>query len=185
MPTAIRFTTRYEMTEDRIKVSLELPEDEVQVLWLTRRLLNRMIPHLLNYLGQTNSGTASVDTTPTVGRGAAPLHAEAVQRFNQEAAVSAIERQPGVGAGGQKPANNIAYVVTSVDVRTGPKTLVLDFKGGEEVLHSLPFGEDALRQWLSIVYSQYKAGDWREGFWPAWIKPADAPVSREEVSLLN
>lgn len=186
MPTATRFTTRYEMTEDRIKLLLELSENEVQILWLTRRLLNRMVPHLVEHLGKTGSAQASVDTAPQGGGTAAPKHAAAaVQQFSQEAAVSAIERQPSVGAGGQRPAGNLSYVVTSVDIRTGTKALALDFKSGDDVLHSLPFGEDALRQWLSIIYAQYKAGDWREGFWPSWIRPVDVPAARAEGLLPN
>jgi hypothetical protein len=163
MPTATRFTTRYEMTEDRIKLLLELPEDEVQVLWLTRRLLNRMVPALVDHLGKTGGAGVSVDTAP-LGARTAPARV-AVQKFSQEAAVSAIERQPAVGSGDQKPVNNLSYVVTSIDVRISTKSMVLQ---------SLPFGEDALRQWLSILCAQYKAGDWREGFWPSWIQPVDA-----------
>lgn len=188
MPTATRFTTKYEAAEDRIKLMLELSEDEVQVLWLTRRLMSRMLPHLIKHLGQTGGGAASVDSAPQDGKArAAPAakHTDAVQRFNQEAAVSAIERQPGVGAGGQKPAKNLSYLVTSVDLRTGPRSVVLDFKSGEEILHSLPFGEDALRQWLSILCSQYKAAGWQEGFWPAWLRPVDAPATPQDDLLLN
>jgi hypothetical protein len=169
MPSATRFTTRYAPSEDRISLALELSEEEVQVLWLTRRLLNRMLPHLIQVLDKRAS-EVSVDTASASGK---PVRAqkEAVQRFSQEAAVGAIERQPGVGAGGQRPKDNVAYLVTSVDIHTGPKSLSLDFKCGEETLHSLPFGENALRQWLSILHSQYRAGDWEEAFWPGWIGP--------------
>lgn len=180
MPTATRFTTRYSISEDRIQLLLELPDNKVQTLWLTRRLLNRMLPHLLNRLQGTGPVAAAANTPAQTG--AAPP--EAVQRFNQEAAVSAIVRQPAVAPSEKTPAERVAYVVTSVDVRTGPRSLVLDFKGGEEVLHSLPFGEDALRQWLSIVYAQYRDGDWHEAFWPGWIQTPDAaPAPKEDMRL--
>lgn len=183
MATATRFTSRYEPTEDRIQLFLELSEEEVQILWLTRRLLNRMLPHLIRLLNQS-SPTTSVDTAPSAGKSDS-AHKEAVQRFSQEAAVGAIERQPAVGAGGQRPKDNFAYLVTSVDIHTGPKSLRLDFKSGEEILHTLPFGEAALRQWLSILYAQYRAGGWQEPFWPAWIGgkvPGEAP---KENLVLN
>ena len=181
MPTATRFTTRFDTAEDRIQLLLELPEDKVQILWLTRRLLNRMLPHLLNRLQGTGPAAVPADAPATPGAPAS----EAVQRFQQEAAVSAIVRQPAVAPSEKTPAERVAYVVTSVDVRTGPTALVLDFKGGEQVLHSLPFGEDALRQWLSIVYSQYKAGDWQEGFWPGWIRASNAGTAPREDLRLN
>lgn len=185
MTTATRFTSRFVAYEDRIQLALELSEEEVQVLWLTRRLLNRMVPHLIKILDQAGSATtASADTAPRAGKGPAKPQKEALQRFNQEAAVSAIERQPGVGAGGQRPADNISYLVTSVDVNTGPKSLSLDFKAGEEVLHSLPFGENALRQWLSILHSQYRTAGWEEPFWPTWIaSETPAEASKEDLRL--
>lgn len=180
MPTATRFTTRYDTGEDRIQLLLELPDNNVQVLWLTRRLLNRMLPHLLDRL-QGTGPAASATSAPA--QSSAPS-SEAVQRFSQEAAVSAIVRQPAVAPSGKTPAERVSYVVTSVDIRTGPKSLVLDFKGGEQVLHSLPFGEDALRQWLSIIYAQYRTGEWRETFWPGWIQTPDAaPAPKEDMRL--
>lgn len=180
MPTATRFTTRYNTGEDRIQLLLELPDNTVQTLWLTRRLMNRVLPHLLNRLQGTGPVAAATDTT---GQGSA-APSEAVQRFNQEAAVSAIVRQPAVAPSEKTPAERLSYVVTSVDVRSGPKSLALDFKGGDQVLHSLPFGEDALRQWLSIIYAQYRNGDWHETFWPGWIQTPDAaPAPKGDLRL--
>lgn len=182
MPTATRFTTRYEMSEDRVKLSLELPDDNVQILWMTRRLLSRMVPHLLDRLqgiGPIASGPTETQQQAMAG------NSDAVQRFNQEAAVSAIARQPAVTPSEKTPAGPVAYLITSIDVRSGPQVIVLDFKSGERVLHSLPLGEDALRQWLSIVYSQYKAGGWNEAFWPNWIHGPEATNRAKDGLLLN
>lgn len=185
MPTASRFTTRYLPSEDRVQLMLELPEEKVQVLWLTRRLLNRMLPHLIRLLDENAPSVVSAArAVPTGQEKASRTPKEALQRFSQEAAVSAIERQPAVGAGGQRPEGNISYLVTSVDVNTGPKNLSLDFKSGEEVLHSLPFGENALRQWLSILHSQYRTGGWEEPFWPTWIPSATGlDAGRDDLRL--
>ncbi|MBM1312321.1 hypothetical protein JQT66_19265 [Sulfitobacter mediterraneus] len=186
MPKATRFTTKYVSAEDRIQLLIELSQDEIQVLWLTRRLFNRLLPHLFDHLGKTGTAVVATDTNPSdVGGGIDPQQANAVQRFSQEAAVSALTSQPSVGASGQKPANNVSYVVTSVDVRFSKKGVVLDLKSGEDILHKLPLAEDALRQWLSIVYSQYKAGNWQERFWPVWIGPASSSKQQADEPLLN
>jgi hypothetical protein len=186
MPTASRFTTRYLPAEDRVQLMLELSDEEVQVLWLTRRLLNRMLPHLIRILDENAPSVVSAARAAAAGREkTSGPPKEALQRFSQEAAVSAIERQPAVGAGGHRPEGNISYLVTSVDVNTGPKNLRLDFKSGEEVLHSLPFGENALRQWLSILHSQYRAAGWEEPFWPSWIRAEGTEGAPKEDLRLN
>ena len=41
-----RITTEYDEREDRIRVSGQLAQGEAVVLWLTQRLLNRLVPHL-------------------------------------------------------------------------------------------------------------------------------------------
>ena len=37
-----RFTTQFDPTEDRIRLAVEFDTDAVEVLWLTRRLANRL-----------------------------------------------------------------------------------------------------------------------------------------------
>lgn len=183
MPAANRFTTRYEMSEDRIKLSLELSGKNVQVLWLTRRLLNRILPHLLGRL----QGIGPIAPAPSnmESQAATAGSSDAAQRFNQEAAVSAITRQPAVASSEKTPAGPVAFLITSVDVCTSPATMFLDFKCGEQRLHRLPFGEDVLRQWLSIIYSQYRVGGWDETFWPNWIHSSETTNSAKYDLLLH
>lgn len=183
MDTAARFTSRYDPAEDRIQILLERPEEGVLTLWLTRRLLSRLLPPLLARLEGTG---------PAAGRGAgqggqAPQGPPAaVQRFQQEAAVSAITRQPAVSPDpGARPDERIAYLVTSVDIRSGASAVILDFKCGENLLHSLPFGGDTLRQWLGIIHSQYRAAKWAEPFWPDWIDTQKQGNASRDDLLLN
>ena len=52
--------------------------------------------------------------------------------------------------------------------------LALDFKGGEQVLETIPFSGAALRQWLGVLYRNYCRAGWGGDFWPGWIT-ADHP----------
>ncbi|MEM9784856.1 MAG: hypothetical protein AAF801_00030 [Pseudomonadota bacterium] len=158
-----RFTTRYDPAEDRIKLLVELNTDEVRVLLLTRRLLNRLLPPLLNRLNQA----------PVVQEALKP-QAQAAQHFAQSAAIGEMTKQKGVEAASAAPDRPVrVHLVSSVDVHSGANTgLALGFKSGETVVQLVPFTEPALRQWLHVVYRQYKAGDWREGFWPSWVAPS-------------
>ena len=65
----------------------------------------------------------------------------------------------------------------SFDIAQGEDSLALTFKGeaGEPVL--LTLSAQPLRQWLGIVYEQYRKAEWPTGVWPAWVE--DAQVSAE------
>ena len=165
MSEVCRFTTKYVPAEDRIQLLLELKSGEVQVLWFTRRLLNMIVPRLLQLLEQTPVVRQAIATTPS------PKKAEVVQRFSQQAAFGSIQKQPSVRPSGATPQRQIAVLVTEVDIHTGKTGLTLEFKGGNQDLQSIPFGEQALRQWLGVVYLQYRAGHWQEPFWPSWMDP--------------
>ncbi|RMF17307.1 MAG: hypothetical protein D6757_01440 [Alphaproteobacteria bacterium] len=157
-----RFTTKYVPAEDRIQILMELKSGEVQVLWLTRRLLNLLLPRLLHRL----------EGTPEAVQKPAESRALAVQRFSQQAAVRTIRPQPPVTLDEQTP-QRPAAVAAEVDIRTGGGRLFLDFRDAAgRQLPSLPFGEQMLRQWLGVVQAQYRAGGWNETFWPAWMAPA-------------
>jgi len=160
MSAVNRFTTLFDPAEDRIKLLLELKTGEVQVLWLTRRLLNRLLPPLLGGL----EAAPAVQTVPKP-------QAQAVQRFNQAAAVGGMQRQKAVTPTREAPQKQIAMLVTSVDIRAGQSNRILDLKGGKDILQSLPFSEEALRQWLDVVHSQYRNAGWSEPFWPSWMEP--------------
>ena len=45
-----RFTTEYVIPEDRIRIALERQDDTLVVLWLTRRLMVRLVPQILKVL---------------------------------------------------------------------------------------------------------------------------------------
>lgn len=168
-----RFTTQYEPVEDRVRLSIEL-KDEVQVLWLTRRLLSLLIPSLLERM----------DTMPSVQLAPKP-QVQVAQRFSQQAAVSNLKRQKNVVATPETPQKRVATLVTSIQVRSGKKGMVLDFKGGEHILRSLPFSEVGLRQWLSVLHQNYSCANWAEAFWPSWISSETRVGHAKDDILIN
>lgn len=50
--TLQRITTEYIDHEDRLRLAGEDAQGQTTVLWLTQRLLNRLIPHLCQWLEQ-------------------------------------------------------------------------------------------------------------------------------------
>ena len=81
-PTLKRLTTEYVDVEDRIRLTGELEDSETVVLWLTQRLLTKLLPHLLDLLQK--------QTAAAVGSTAESVQTEMVQTFSQQAARSQV-----------------------------------------------------------------------------------------------
>lgn len=154
-----RITTEYVDTEDRVRLSGACEDGTVVQLWMTRRLTDRLVPLLLNWLGQE------------AGEGA---RAEIMQEFAQQAARAALEPQPSVRA-----QDDSSILVQAVDVTTGDSALGLAFKSSPQgdASYRIGFEPLALRQWLGILHDQYRKAEWPLDGWPAWITPAEQPAS--------
>lgn len=162
-----RLTTDYVEEEDRIRVSGASANGDTVVLWLTQRLLNRLVPHLTAWLAaQVTPGAAA----PAVQA----AHRDIVQGFAQQAARAQLTPQPPVLAA----APAASWRVTSVDLSHSAQAVLLTLKGeGEAAQLKLP--AQALRQWLGILYAQYQRGEWPTAVWPAWMSAATAPPQNQ------
>lgn len=56
-----RITTEYVEAEDRVRIVGEVEAAETVVLWLTRRLLDRLIPHLTLWLERRQGDVLRAD----------------------------------------------------------------------------------------------------------------------------
>lgn len=162
MRSLSRLTTEYVEAEDRIRITGELPahagEDSPRtvVLWLTQRLLNRLLPHLLHWLERHD-----------VPQG----WDEAVQEFAQQAAVAALQPQTPVHSAPESH----AWLVHSVQLTCSPEHVQLGFQSappGAEHSSHLTLQAQPLRQWLNIVYDQYVRASWPVALWPQWLAEA-------------
>lgn len=146
-----RLTTVYSPPEDRIRISAEDAKGRVVVLWLTQRLLKRLLPALIEWHEQ---------------RMGHRLGAEVRQSFAQISAVSRLKPQPPVVA----PRQIEAGAIESIDLVRGANELRLVFKTRRFEPAELVFGEVTLRQWLDIVYQACVEAEWKDVPWPAWLQ---------------
>jgi hypothetical protein len=173
MQDVTRFTTEYIPIEDRMRVALEGEGGRVRLVWLTRRLLLRLLPRLLEVFGPPETGTVEHSVARHQAR----------QGFNQQAAVSAIQRQKPVRAATPDVPRDPDILVWGVDINKEPKQVTLVFKSESATnMQSVPFSPAALRQWLSVMHTQFIKAGWRVDFWPVWIA---APETRAGASKLN
>ena len=74
-----RITTEYIDREDRIRLTGELAAGTVVVLWLTQRLVNRLVPHLTAWLDRQVTPASNIPSVQA-------RHQDIVQSFAQQAA---------------------------------------------------------------------------------------------------
>lgn len=166
-----RITTTFVDSEDRIRLCGEAASNQTVVLWLTQRLLNRLVPHLLAWLEQQTSITGGVGSD---------VRADVVNSFAQQAALASLAQQPPV----QAHAAQTVWLVQSVDMTTSADAIRLTFNdsptSGQQrsnlqaclSMQALP-----LRQWLSILHEQCQRAGWvsapphaASDIWPEWIQ---------------
>lgn len=158
-----RITTKYIDVEDRIQLSGQTGSSAPVVIWLTQRLLQRLIPVVLKDLERQRQG----------------LLAEVLQGFAQQAARAGTVPQAPVQFNDRSP----AWLAHEVDVTQSKTTLQLVFHGVEGQTAVLALAVDPLRQWLNILYDACLKAEWPHDVWPAWIRESVLPVSPQPMLL--
>jgi hypothetical protein len=183
LPELHRLTSQYIDVEDRLRLSGETAGGDTLVLWLTQRLMNRLLPHLFNVL-QTQ--TAEATSSPAGG-----LQTEMVQGFAQQAARAQLPPQQPVTAAPETR----TWLVESVDIKahtasaeggTVPATTAVQllFKSREVQIAAVVMPPALLRQWLNILYDQWRLAGWSADLWPEWVRDSvPTPPAAGRVSL--
>jgi hypothetical protein len=179
MPTSLdklqRITSIYSDVEDRFRITGEVSAESTRCLWLTQRLLLRLVPHILEWLNEIARAEGKGD----LGQ------AELMQDFAQQAAKArlepqaavpvptmpdpnaAIETTPGAATAGQQEA---IWLVKEVDISKSTNgILTLTFKHESANGVQLAMAPIELRQWLIILHSQWLQAGWPAAIWPEWV----------------
>jgi hypothetical protein len=145
-----RITSEYIEAEDRIRLSGEVASGETVVIWLTRRLMQRLLPALIQLFQGQHSNNP---------------YMEMMQGFAQQAAQSEFKPQAPVSV----TVNASSWVAMAVDVSHTGQVITLNFRAADGQSAILAMDALPLRQWLSIVYGMYVKAEWPVDVWPNWI----------------
>ena len=149
---------------DHIRLTGEVEAADSVVLWLTRRLLDRLIPHLTLWLEKQQGDISRPDL---------------LLSFAQQAAQSGVTPQAPVPAW----ATSRQWLVQSVDLQPGEELLQLVFKGEAGQSASIGFAATPLRQWLGILHQGYRVAQWPQTQWPGWMTEGSSPNVTQAVVL--
>lgn len=179
-PELRRLTTRYIPLEDRLQLTGELATGQVQILWLTRRLIDRILPHLWRWLEQAEvSQPSGHDSPAAVSAARSEAGRTELQRFAQQTATAGMSQQTPV----ESPPDPATLLIASVDLTQTTRGVRLTLKGqvlagaGPDAVR-LSLTALAMRQWLQIVYQQYRLAQWPVQGWPTWFQAQNAATAQ-------
>ncbi len=140
--------------EDRIELACRYETGGIQVMWLTRRLCDRLVEALVARL-------------QTPGR-QDPISANTLQSWELSAAKAALVPENPVSEIG---ASRVLVNAVDLSQENGRFRLYFRWKDSGALLI---LDDTSLRQWLSIVHETYAKAQWGSGVWPVWFSAASA-----------
>jgi hypothetical protein len=157
MPTDFtinRFTTEFSPSEDRIRMVVEDSQQKTIVIWLTRRLLVRLIEAMVKAIESETQGRPESDT---------------LQSFTQHRAQQAqVEESPVRAVEGCSE-----WLINRVDLNVSHERLTLKLFSDDECA-TLPMPRVNARQWLNIMYRLFEAAEWPFEQWPSWLQQSSS-----------
>ncbi len=159
-----RITTEYIFLEDRLRLCGEISAGKSEVIWLTQRMTQRLIPVLIQWLEQHGGDT---------------LHAEMLHGFAQQAAWAEFSPQAPVQPDEASP----SWLASSIVASSSSQTMCLTFKGSSDQHANLMLSDRSLRQWLKILQDAYINAGWSLEVWPEWVKDGIARLHSPVAGL--
>lgn len=179
VPSMQRLTTQYLDVEDRIRITGATTNGEAIVIWLTQRLLTRLLPHLLTQLQTQTASSAAVSTDA--------VQTEMVQTFAQQAARAQLPEQAPVKVLPESQswlAESIDVTTKKADESNQDQVIKFLFKGINKELASVTMPSTQLRQWLNILHDQWLLSAWPMSLWPDWVtESVPARGVKSQISL--
>jgi hypothetical protein len=162
-----KITTRYDEQQDRLAIDGQTADGEVMTLWLTHRLLQRLMPPLFAIITPAPGEDYNEST-----RAAWELTTARARLEPQESVVRTLApNAPGVTTPSVDAMHSSSWLVQSIDLRRFPAQTLLVFHGATaEKEATFLFSAERLRQWLLIVHSQWRRAGWSLAIWPDWVK---------------
>ena len=166
MITLQRITSEYIESEDRIRLTAISDAEKTLILWITQRLLIRLIAHFLGWLEKE---------APEVARSSAIGNEtkSALQGMAQQSAAAKLPEQSAVTAN----SDSAALLVKEIDIKMSEEVVLLVFKCDEAWKAELSFTVQQLRQWLGMIHRLWRLAEWPVSIWPDWMDDNRQPDS--------
>ncbi len=182
-----RLTTRFVEDEDRFLISAD-SEKGVINLWLTQRLLKRLVPYLIDWVGQEETlaeGQADEAEPDSLKRSGGEATTESPRPAKEQAQSQLVAQytNPQVASVSSDKAVQSCLVRTlKLEMRQEALRLVFVLPKDEEAV--LILRETQARIWLGVLYKHWQQAQWPD-IWPNWMKDAQQMRLAAPVSLMH
>ena len=174
MITLQRVTSEYIESEDRIRLTAISNAEETIILWITQRLLLRLIAHFLGWLEKE---APEIARSSAIGNEAQ----SALQGIAQQSAVANLQNQSAVTANSE----STTLMVKEIDIKMSEEAVLLVFKCDDDQKAELSFTVQQLRQWLGMIHHLWQLAEWPVSIWPDWIDDSQQPDSVDADSSVH
>ena len=174
MITLQRITSEYIESEDRFRLTAISKAEETLILWITQRLLIRLVAHFLGWLEKE---APKVSRSSAVDTGAKST----LQGMAQQSAVANLQNQSAVTA----TSESAILLVKEIDIKMSEEAAVLVFKYDDDQKAELSFTIQQLRQWLGMIHRLWRLAEWPVSIWPDWMDDNQQPDSVDADSPVH
>lgn len=129
---------------------VEDSQQQTTVIWLTRRLLVRLIDAMVKAIESETQGRPESDTLQTF------TQHRARQAQVEESPVRAVE-------------GSAEWLINRIDLNVSDERLTLKLFSDEECA-ILPMPRVNARQWLNIMHRLFEVAEWHYEKWPSWLR---------------
>ena len=157
----LTFTSRYDVIEDRLRFDAVDAQGGKQAIYLTRRLVDRVIPVLVSHLeGKTPSGVP-----PDLAQGMSQSRARQVRQ--------AGETTQAVVADNETP----TWLCRTIHIQKVEHGLTVIFTDDTGIDAVMPMVDANLRAVLDIFLELYTKANWPTVSFPVWMMKPDATLT--------
>ena len=169
-PFAIQtFTSRYDPTEDRICLNAVDATGAKQTIFLTRRLMDQMIPVVIKHLE---------DKSPK------GIPADLVQSMTQERMRQSRKAEtPADPVPSDREAPR--WLCTTILLQKRPNGLAVTLAGDADCKAQISLADPHLRAVLDIFRNSYAKAGWDSHVFPAWVGQDQATIRPKTQLRLN
>ncbi len=178
-----RATLAFNETEDRISLTCALSNAEIVTLWLTARLAQQLVPHLLQLVGQIpehfSAGEDHLASRETAGNAASECLPGRVRAERNELIESTAADGPVVAN-----ADSLGWVISAVDVTSGPMLVQLTFRSEHVCAPALLSLEHMqLAQWLDGLKECFVQGNWSTDCWKDSVDAQQGRLKARQIAV--
>lgn len=131
-------------------------------MWLTQRIANRLVEALVKRVEPEHSDTTYVEVMSAISQ----RQAEATREPSAPVKVASPDYE---------------WLVAKIDLALPRSGVVLTFSDAVDQTARISMNNQLVRQWLSILRTNYIVAGWDTREWPEWITPTASLKPRGTV----